>query len=235
MFGLSQDNGYSSQHPRWVVGQIGADKPPAYPLRPVADRGRGDGSSPPAAWVVDRSFPLRKSLCVPAARLPDWILQAARYSVVGGLIFPLINRVSLKGQKGIGSQNIFQIFFHVLQGPAGSAGADRLAPVTPSAAAIALTRVAQHDSGIKYPAGPVIVWQTVQSVPQTIFKPLHALQISSCGAVAHSRQAEYSIPSSAVQRDTAPYAGRARRLARPFRAGHRTANTSATSSETSIN
>lgn len=42
MFGLSQDNDYSSQHPRQIVRQIEADKQPAYPLRPVADRGRGE-------------------------------------------------------------------------------------------------------------------------------------------------------------------------------------------------
>ena len=30
MFGLSQDNNDFSQHPRWIVRQIGADKPPAY-------------------------------------------------------------------------------------------------------------------------------------------------------------------------------------------------------------
>lgn len=70
MFGLSQDNCFFRQRPRWIVGQIGADKPPAYPLRPVADRGRGDGSSPTCGMGSDRSFPLRKSLCVPAARLP---------------------------------------------------------------------------------------------------------------------------------------------------------------------
>ena len=49
MFGLSQDNNDFSQHPRWIVRQIGANKLPTYFLRPVADRGRGDGLSPPAA------------------------------------------------------------------------------------------------------------------------------------------------------------------------------------------
>ena len=49
MFGLSQDNCFFRQRPRWIVRQIGANKLPAYSLRPVADRGRGDGLSPPAA------------------------------------------------------------------------------------------------------------------------------------------------------------------------------------------
>ena len=49
MFGLSQDNCFFRQRPRWIVRQIGANKLPTYSLRPVADRGRGDGLSPPAA------------------------------------------------------------------------------------------------------------------------------------------------------------------------------------------
>ena len=57
MFGLSQDNCFFRQRPRWIVRQIGANKLPTYSLRPVADRGRGDGSSPPAAWVVIARFP----------------------------------------------------------------------------------------------------------------------------------------------------------------------------------
>ena len=37
------------QRPRWIVRQIEANKLPTYSLRPVADRGRGDGLSLPAA------------------------------------------------------------------------------------------------------------------------------------------------------------------------------------------
>jgi len=78
MFGLSQDNGYSSQHPRWIVGQIGADKPPAYPLRPVADRGRGVACPHLRYGYLSLVFLTEKSLrtCRPA---PRQVLQVTRY------------------------------------------------------------------------------------------------------------------------------------------------------------
>lgn len=109
MFGLSQDNGYSSQHPRWVVVQSGADKPPAYPLRPVADRGRGDGSSPPAAWVVIARFPYGKVF----AYLPPGSLLGTPSCPLfscGRIVFPLINRVSLKGKRNRLTEHFSNIF-----------------------------------------------------------------------------------------------------------------------------
>lgn len=70
MFGLSQDNCFFRQRPRWIVRQIGANKLPAYSLRPVADRGRGDGLFPTCGMSSCRSFSLWKSLGVPVAWLP---------------------------------------------------------------------------------------------------------------------------------------------------------------------
>ena len=84
---------YFRQHSRWIVGQIGADKLPAYPLRPFADRGRWDGSSPPAAWVVVARFPYGK---VFAYLLLGSLIGTPNYPLFscGRIVFPLINRVS---------------------------------------------------------------------------------------------------------------------------------------------
>ena len=120
MFGLSQDNGYFSQHSRWIVQQIRADKPPAYPLRPVADRGRGDGSSPPAAWVVIARFSHGKVF----AYLPPGSLLGTPSCPLfscGRNNLPLINRVTLMIEKNRLTEH-FSNIFHVLQAPLDSGG-----------------------------------------------------------------------------------------------------------------
>ncbi|MDB7816842.1 LPD28 domain-containing protein [Intestinimonas butyriciproducens] len=80
-----------------------------YPLRPVADRGRGDGSSPPAAWVVVARFPHGKVfaylppgslLDTPSCPLFSWERS----------ILPLINRVSWKGKRNRLTEHFSDIF-----------------------------------------------------------------------------------------------------------------------------
>lgn len=93
MFGLSQDNCFFRQRPRWIVRQIGANKLPTYFLRPVADRGRGDGLSPPAARVVVARFPYGKVL---AYLLLGSLPSTPSYPLFSCVrkVHPLINRVS---------------------------------------------------------------------------------------------------------------------------------------------
>ena len=109
MFGLSQDNCFFRQRPRWIVRQIGANKLPTYSLRPVADRGRGDGSSPPATWVVIARFPYGKVF----AYLPPGSLLGTPSCPLfscGRIVFPLINRVSLKGKRNRLTEHFSNIF-----------------------------------------------------------------------------------------------------------------------------
>ena len=117
MFGLSQDNGYFSQHPRWIVRQIGADKPPAYPLLPVADHGRGDGSSPPAARVVIARFPHGKVFAyLPPGSLPG--TPSCPLFSCGRNVHPLINRVGLTGKRNRLTE-LFSDIFSCCPSPAG--------------------------------------------------------------------------------------------------------------------
>lgn len=78
--------------------------------------------------------------------------------------------VSVGRSKTTGSQNIFQIFFHILQAPSDSGGNGLFCHTL--GGGNRLDRVAQQIV-FKYPLA-LCVWQTVQSVAE-IFKPLHAL------------------------------------------------------------
>ena len=112
--------------------------------------------------------------CRPA---PCWVLQVARYSVVGGMCFLLLT-VSVRRSKATGSQNIFQIFFHVLQAPADSGGNCLFRHAL--GGGNRFDRVAQQIV-LKHPLA-LCVWQTVQSMAE-IFKPLHALDQFLWGGV----------------------------------------------------